>query len=390
MTKIAGRALAYRRSQIRVIFDAAARQTDVLSLEIGEPSFVTPAHVIEAAAAAALAGATHYPPTGGLPRLRQLIAEHLESCHGYSPDPNDVVVTAGATTAITALFSCLLAPGDEVLIPTPGFPNLDEMIRFVDGRPVFYSLLAENDYLPSIEELDQRVTARTRIVFINTPTNPTGAVYPADTMKELVEWSSDRGLWLISDEVYDQILLDEAAVHVPAARFSPADHVISVYSFSKRYAMTGWRVGYCVAPSRVAEELRKLELHGSYTSIVGQTAAEAALIGPQTPFADMVLAYRRRLDVATDLISQLSLKAFRPSGAMYMMGDVSATKMRSMDFALRLLAEEAVAVAPGAVFGPGGEGQVRLSLAADEPTLVAALPRIARAIERFAEAPAGA
>jgi aspartate aminotransferase len=381
---IAARSRAYRQSQIRMVFDAAARRDNVLSLEIGEPSFATPPHVIEAAARAALGGATHYPPTGGLPGLRARIAEDLSRRYSYSPALENVVVTAGATTGIVSLFGCLLDPGDEVLVPTPGFPNMDEFVKFADGVPVFYRLDRERGYLPSIDDLERARTTRTKVLFLNTPTNPSGSVYPAALMEAIIEWTASRGIWLISDEVYDQILLDEEVEHVPAARYAPADHVISVYSFSKRYAMTGWRIGYCVAPVSIADQLRKLELHGSYTSIVAQTAAEAALAGPQEPFDVMVDAYRRRRDLAWDLSHALGLAAFRPQGAFYMMVDISHAASSSLDFCLRLLDEENVALAPGAVFGPGGEGSVRVSLCAEEATLSEALPRLAHALTRTA------
>jgi aspartate aminotransferase len=386
MPALADRASAYRRSTIRQVFDAAADRDDLIRLEIGEPDFDTPDHVIRAAAEAAALGATHYPPTGGVPSLRAALAERLRTLHGYQPSPADIVVTAGGLPAIFGLFTCLLSPGDEALIPSPGFPNMNEMVRILGAVPVFYTMSAESGYLPDPDSLSGLMGSRTRVLFINTPANPTGAVYPAELMRALVDLARRRDIWLISDEVYDGLVLDADVKHHAAAPFDTSGHVLSVYSFSKVYAMTGWRLGYCVVPPVVAERMRTLELHGTYASSIAQAAGEAALRGPAEPFEAMRLAYRARRDVACEAAAELGLRAARPQGAMYLFIDVSQAGMKSMDFTLRLLDEHGVAVAPGSVFGPAGEGSVRVSLAAPEAAILAGIERIATAIRRWAPA----
>ena len=252
------RALDARRSAIREVFDAANRMPDAIRLEIGEPSFRTPRFVVDAAFEAAAAGQTGYTPNGGYASLREALAEKIERVDGFAVDPDAVVVTPGAMNALFSIYLALLEPGDEVLLPTPGFPNMDEMVRLLGGEPVFYRLERESGYLPSREELEPLVTTRTKAIFANTPGNPTGAVFPADTVRGLAELAAERGVWLISDEVYDELILDDLP-HVSAAALVPDAPVVSVYSFSKVYAMTGWRLGYCAAPPQLADVLRKLQ-----------------------------------------------------------------------------------------------------------------------------------
>ena len=381
---IAGRALSARRSAIREVFDLASRIPDAIRLEIGEPSFRTPQFVVDAAFEAAAAGHTGYTPNGGYASLRTALAEKIERVDGFTVDPDAVVVTPGAMNALFSIYLALLEPGDEVLLPTPGFPNMDEMVRLLGGEPVFYRLERERGYLPSSEELEPLVTPRTKAIFANTPGNPTGAVFPAETVRGLAELAAERGVWLISDEVYDELILDDLP-HVSAAALVPEAPVVSVYSFSKIYAMTGWRVGYCAAPPRLADVLRKLqEPQVSCPSAISQHAAQAALRGPRDEFDAMRAAYRERRDRAVDAASACHLGAFRTQGTFYMLVDVAPSGLSSRDFTLRLLDEFRVAVAPGEVFGPGGDGLVRISFAVEPNVLAEGMSRIARAIETYA------
>ena len=375
------RALGMKRSAIRTVFDAAEGRSEVIRLEIGEPSFPTPPHIVEAALRAARDGFTRYTANGGLPSLRKLLAEKVERIDGYSASPDQVVATPGGMNALFSIYLALLNEGDEVLLPSPGFPNMDETVKLLGGVPVFYPLTLEGGYLPIPAELDRLVTDRTRILFINTPGNPTGTVFPGALVKELVEFARRRGLWVIADEVYDQLVLDDDREHVSAARFDRDNRVISVYSFSKVYAMTGWRLGYCVAPKPLAETLRKLqEPQVSCPSAISQKAAEAALTGPQDAREAMRHAYQERRDRAWEVMRDVDLNGFRTQGTFYMLIDVAPAGVSSMDFTLRLLAESAVSVAPGEVFGPMGQGLVRISLA-NEPALTAeGIRRIAAAV----------
>ena len=367
----ADRVLAYRRSEIRVLFDAAAKTPGALRLEVGEPSFTTPSHIIDAAAKAAHDGHTGYGPNGGLLSLRELLVEKLFKVNGISAESDEVVVTPGGMNALYSTFGVLLEPGDEVLLPTPGFPNMDEMIRLYSSKPVFYHLKAEAGFLPDLDELKSLVTPRTKVLFINSPSNPTGCVFDADTMASLVEFANQNDLWIVSDEVYDELLLDETVRHVPAARFDNDGRVISIFSFSKVYAMTGWRVGYLVANRQFADLARKIqEPQVSCPSTISQKAAEAALTGPRAPIDEMLKSYRKRLGLATEIATNNKIRAVKSAGTIYMLlnvGDYGSTG--DVEFALDLLKSHKVSIAPGSVFGPGGAGMVRISLAASESTI---------------------
>ena len=382
MRATAGGAEALRRSEIRVLFDAAARiGEDVIRLEVGEPSFTTPAHVIEAAARAARDGHTGYGPNGGLLSLRELLAGKLRRVNGIEAAVDEIVVTPGAMNALYSVYLALLSPGDEVLLPTPGFPNMDETVRLLGGRPVFYPLKAAAGFLPDVEALEALVTERTRVLFVNTPANPTGAVYPAELMEALVGMAARHDLWLLCDEVYDEMVLSPGCVHTAAAPFDADGRVITVCSFSKVYAMTGWRVGYAAAPSAVADLLRKLqEPLVSCPSTISQKAAEAALTGPRAPYDEMLDAYRRRREVALDTAAGVGLAAVASDGTLYMLVDVSAAGVDDLDFALGLLRSHSVSVAPGSVFGPAGRGWARISLAAEEAAIAEGLRRLAKAL----------
>ena len=378
----AGRAASLRRSEIRVLFDAASRADgDVIRLEVGEPSFTTPSHVIEAAAQAARDGHTGYGPNGGLLSLRELLSEKLRRVNGIEAPPDQIVVTPGAMNALYSVYLALLEPGDEVLLPTPGFPNMDETVRLLGGRPVFYPLAADEGFLPDVAALDDLVTVRTRMLFVNTPANPTGAVYPARLMEDLVEFAARRDLWLLCDEVYDEMVLAPGRVHTAAAPFDADGRVITVCSFSKVYAMTGWRVGYAAAPPAVAAVLRTLqEPQVSCPSTISQKAAEAALTGPRAPYEAMLQAYRRRRAAALEAAAAAGLRAVAPDGTLYMLVDASGSGLDDLDFALSLLRTHAVSVAPGSVFGPAGRGWARISLAADEASITEGLHRMGEAV----------
>lgn len=358
------RARDLRRSTIRVLFDAADQNPDAIRLEVGEPSFTTPQHIIEAASEAAAAGYTRYGPNGGLTSLRELLVDKIQTINGFEASLEQVVVTPGAMNGLYSIYAALLNPGDEVLLPTPGFPNMDETVRLLGGRPVFYELERNDGYLPDPDRIASLVTPQTKAMFLNTPNNPTGAVIPPERIEAILSATSERGIWVISDEVYDQLILDDGLPYLSPGSIDTSTPVISVYSFSKVYAMTGWRVGYLAAPPALAQVLRTLqEPQVSCPSTVSQKAAEAALTGPREPIEAMRLAYIQNRDFAWSRMQNLGLEGFRTQGTFYMLIDISKSGLAPLDFSLRLLEEHGVAVAPGEVFGPGGSGVVRISLA---------------------------
>ena len=377
------RARDLRRSTIRVLFDAADQNPDAIRLEVGEPSFTTPQHIIDAASSAAAAGYTRYGPNGGLTSLRELLVDKIQKVNGFKAAFDQVVVTPGAMNGLYSIYAALLNPGDEVLLPTPGFPNMDETVRLLGGQPVFYELERHDGYLPDPDRIASLVTPRTKALFLNTPNNPTGAVIPPERIEAILSVTSERGVWVISDEVYDQLILDDGLPYLSPGSVDTSMPIISVYSFSKVYSMTGWRVGYVVAPPALAQILRTLqEPQVSCPSTISQKAAEAALTGPREPIEAMRSAYVENRDSAWTRLLELGLEGFRTQGTFYMLVDIAKSGLAPLDFSLRLLEEGGVAVAPGEVFGPGGNEVVRISLANDRENIELGLDALSSFIEK--------
>lgn len=353
-------------SGIRAIALAAAGRPDITHLEFGEPDFPTPPAIVAAAHEAALRGATRYGPSAGLSELREAICRKLDRDNGIADArPEQTIVTAGGVGALTAAYRAVLDAGSEILVPDPGWPNLASIARLCDAVPVGYPLASSGDHRPDLATLDRLVTARTRALVINSPANPLGSVWPADVLTELGTWAASRGLVVISDECYDQLWLDEPAPTM--SRCAPQATVITVFSLSKSYAMTGWRIGYAYAPAEVIARMARVqETTVSCVSTPTQHAAIEALTGSQAGVAQMRAAYRARRDSAVALAGRLGLPVDRPAGAFYLWLRLPDRVTDSTRFALDLLDTAGVAAAPGAAFGPGGEGHLRLSLAASE------------------------
>ena len=369
-------------SGIREIMNAAWGRADVLHLEVGQPDFATPRHVVAAAHEAAMAGHTGYTPTAGIPALRAALADKIRDRNGFAVDPEQVVLGNGGAQAIYASLAVLTEPGDGILLPDPAWPNFVMMAALLSLDVAHYPLTAAGGYVPDVADLERLVTPRTRVLLLNSPSNPLGAVIDRDRMARLLEFAARHDLWVVSDECYDEITFDGPAVS-PAA-LDRDGRVVTVFSFSKTYAMTGWRLGYAAAPPAVAEVLVKAqEPLISCINTPTQHAGLAALESPPEVVGAMVAAYRQRRDTVLGRLADLGMPAFRPAGAFYTWVDISGSGVGAREFALRLLAEEKVAVAPGTAFGPGGEGFVRVSLAAAEADLVEGSVRLARLVTRL-------
>jgi aspartate/methionine/tyrosine aminotransferase len=380
--KVNPAAAAMAPSGIREIMNAAWGQADILHLEVGQPDFPTPPHVVAAAHEAAAAGHTGYTPTAGIPALRAALADKIRERNGFSVEPGQVVLGNGGAQAIQATLACLTEPGDGILLPDPAWPNFAMMAALLRLDTAHYSLTAAGRYVPDVAELERLVTPRTRVLLLNSPSNPLGSVIDRDRMTALLEFAARHDLWVLSDECYDEITFDGTAVS-PAA-LDRDGRVVTVFSFSKTYAMTGWRLGYVAAPPAVADVLVKAqEPLISCINTPTQYAGLAALESPSQVIGGMVAAYRQRRDTVVGQLTELGMSAFRPAGAFYAWVDVSGSGGGAREFALQLLAEERVAVAPGTAFGPGGEGFVRISLAASEPDLAEGSVRLARLWHRL-------
>ena len=364
-------------SAIREIANASARVPGAIRLDVGDPDIATPTHIARAGCEAILAGDTKYTATQGYETLRHSICRKLESVNGIHATPDQVVCTTGSTSAIAAALAVTVNPGDEVLIPDPCWPNYLLMATLLGIRAARYPCPRTQGYLPDLAALEERITPRTRAILVNSPNNPTGAVYPASVMQGIVQLALRRGIWIISDESYDQITFGSEAVS-PATLVDDG-RVISCFTFSKTYSMTGWRLGYAVASTTVAASMIKaLQAMTASPSSIAQRAGQAALDGPQDCVATVVQAYRFRRNSAVDILARAGLLVLAPSGTMYVLADVSRAGTDSRDFALRLLQDRQVSVAPGGAFGEATEGTVRISL-------VTPVPSAREGIERLVE-----
>jgi aspartate aminotransferase len=380
MPPIAPNAEGMPRSGIRAIMDMAWRLPGpVIGLHVGEPSFTTPPHVLEAAADAYAKGRTRYVPNAGVTELREAIAAKLRERNGLDgAETERVIVSAGGMQALHLGMSAVVGAGDEVLVPDPGWPNFTMLVQLLQGVPVRYELRPGNGFQPDVDELARLVTPRTRAIVVNSPSNPLGTVLPAAAVERLVEFAREHDLWLVSDECYEEITFD--GPHVSPARYDTDGRVISCFSFSKTYAMTGMRVGYLLAPPELAPVCAKLqEPLVACVNAPAQYGALAALTGPQEQAAAARDAYRERRKAATAVLDRAGLPYLRPEGAFYLWADVSDRCGDDVTaWAERLLREEHVAVAPGTTFGPHGAGWIRLSLATATEDLLEGLERIIR------------
>jgi aspartate/methionine/tyrosine aminotransferase len=374
MKPLAQTATAMPGSGIREIVHLALTMPDVIRLEVGEPNFPTPPHIVKAAHQAANEGFTKYGPSSGLYSLRELLAERVSRMDGYPVTPAQVNVSVGGVQGILAALSALLNPGDEVLIPDPAWPNYEMAILLREGTPVHYPLYIEQGFVPRPEDIEPLITARTKLLIINSPSNPTGAVFPRETIEGLVALAQRYDLYLLSDEVYDELIFE--GEHVSPALYD-AERTIAIYAFSKTYAMTGWRVGYVVANDELSKTIMKIqEPMISCVASPMQKAAEAALTGPQDCIREMRDSYRERRDAVVELLKQEGYYVYTPRGAFYIMVDVSDAGVDSRQFALNLLETCRVAVAPGTAFGNLGDHFVRISLATEQNLLLEGVQRM--------------
>jgi aspartate aminotransferase len=372
-------------SGIREIANLAAVTPDAIRLEVGQPDFRTPDHVVAAAKRALDEGWHGYTPTAGLPSLRERVAGKLHRVNGIDVPPEQVVCGVGGVGVISAAVAALVEPGDEVLLGDPSWPNYRLMLAAAHVRPVRYACPPELGFLPDLERLQALVTPRTRLLIVNSPNNPTGRVYPPEVLRRLGEIADRHALWVITDECYDQVVLDGSGAAPGMRAHADPDRVISCFTFSKTYAMTGWRLGYATGhPAALDSMVKVIESCASGTTTIVQRAAEAALDGPQDCVTEMVRAYRRRRDIAVDILREAGLLTVVPEGAFYVMADVSPAGLGSLEFARLLLAERQVSVAPGTAFGRVADRMVRVSLASADEHLREGLGRLCEQVAELA------
>jgi aspartate/methionine/tyrosine aminotransferase len=357
------------------MLEHAAAVPDAIMLVNGDPNFTTPGHIIDAAAKAAHAGRTGYSPGQGIMPLREALVAKLAVRNGINTTAQEICVTVGACGGLYTTLLMLLDPGDEILVPDPGWTNYEAMVHVLGAQSVPYSVGEGADWQLDPVRLEAAVTDRTKALLLNSPNNPTGSVLSEQTLRRVLEIAERHDLWVVSDEAYDELIFD--TTHVSAASVAGSDRVISIFSFSKTYAMTGWRVGYVTGPR---EFVRELSLHQepvySCASTVSQYAALAALAGPQDCVGEMVAAYRHRRDTVARIIEDSRCGYHQPDGGFFVMVDCRIHSPDSWKFALAALTQAGVGVVPGAAFGAQGEGYVRLTLATAEEPLIEGVQRL--------------
>mgnify|MGYP000589712073 FL=1 len=356
----------------------------IVHLEVGEPDFDTPAHIKDAAVRALQEGYTHYTPTAGLWEAREVVAEYVARTRRIPVQPQEVVLTTGAKPVMFFAMLMLVQPGDEVVVPDPGYPIYESMARFAGGTVKPLPLRERNDFRVDPEELRSLLSPRTRLVVLNSPHNPCGSVLTADDLTAIAEAVQRTDAWVLSDEIYGRITY---GVEAPSIASLPGmqERTIILDGFSKTYAMTGWRLGYGVMPAALAERMTQLATNAtSCPAAFTQVAGMEALRGPQDAVDRMVAEFRRRRDhIVQGLNAIEGITCRTPLGAFYVFPNVTGVDADSQRFASFLLNEMGVAVLAGTAFGSSGQGYLRLSYAASIAAIDEGLQRIAEGVRRY-------
>jgi len=385
--RLSERARQVPPSGIRRFFEIAATMDDVISLGIGEPDFVSPQPVMDAAKASLDEGRTGYTSNSGIKKLRHLIAEDIDERHGVSYDAEEqVLVTVGVSEAMQLAMLALLDPGDEILIPEPCFVSYGPTASFAGADVSYVPTSSENDFAVTAEAIAERVTPCTKALMLGYPNNPTGAVLALEEAERIAEVVVENDLLLISDEIYDRLIYGDARerghVCLPSVE-GLKERTVLLGGFSKNYAMTGWRIGYACAPRDVFDALYKLHQYIVMSApTMGQVGAMAAIEESQDAVEEMRASYDERRRVIVEGLREAGLPTFEPEGAFYAFPDIRPTGLSSEEFAQQLLKEEHVACVPGDAFGPSGEGFVRCSYATGLDDIREAVERIGRFVDQ--------
>jgi len=382
--------LASRMSRLgtETAFEALARARaleaegrSIIHLGIGEPDFDTPEHIRDAAKGALDGGFTHYTPSPGIMEVREAIARHQSERQGYNVERERIVVTPGGKPVMFFTILALAEEGDEVIYPNPGFPIYESMIRFAGATPVPWPLREENDFAADVGELRDLVSARTKLIIVNSPNNPCGSVIPEDGLRQIAEIANETDAVVLSDEIYKDFYFE--GEHISITRFpGMRERTVILDGLSKSYAMTGWRVGYGVFPEPLVEPVSRLMTNSvSCTAGFSQIATVAALESSQEPTRAMVAEFRQRRDVIVGGLNALpGVRCRVPKGAFYTFPSIAGTGLSSQEFEHRMLADAGVSLLSGTAFGAGGEGYVRISFANSVANIEEALRRMERVL----------
>jgi aminotransferase len=367
------------RSGIRDFFDIVTTMKDVISLGIGEPDFDTPWHVRESTVFALERGVTHYTSNFGYLELRRALAGYVKKMFGaeYNPE-NEILITVGVSEALDLALRALLNPGDEVLYHEPCYVSYRATILFAYGKPLAVETRAENGFRLTRAMLEEKVTPKTKVLMLNFPNNPTGAIMSRGDLEDIAAFARERDLLVITDEIYGELTYDTphtSIVSLPGMR----ERTILLHGFSKAWAMTGYRLGYACGPAELIEGMMKIHQYTMLcASSMGQKAALEALARPESDVGEMLAEYRRRRNFLVSAFSDMGIECHRPLGAFYAFPSVARFGLPSKEFALKLLHEEKVALVPGTAFGTCGEGFVRCAYATSMDNIKEAMVRLKR------------
>jgi aspartate/methionine/tyrosine aminotransferase len=361
-----------------------AKGHDIIHLEIGEPDFATPANVRLAGIRAIAEGQTRYNPPAGLSSLREIIADLAGKKRGIQITPKQIVVSPGAKPNLFFPTLALVNPGDEVVYPNPGFPTYEAMIGIAGGIPVPVPLVESNSFSFDLKTFDRLVNQRTRLIILNSPSNPTGGVIPMADLEHIAETAQRYDCWVLSDEIYSQMAFDGLAVPSIASLPGMAERTIIVDGFSKTYAMTGWRLGFGIMPESLAERMGLLLTHSvGCTAHFTQIAGIEALTGPQEEATRMVTEYQRRRDLIVDGLNKLpGIHCLKPQAAFYAFPNIQKTNKSSQEVA-NLMLNGGVALLPGSTFGSYGEGYLRVVFANSAENIKRALERMEKVLKEL-------
>jgi aminotransferase len=372
------------RSGIRDFFEIVSTREDVISLGIGEPDFVTPWHIRDAAVQALDRGTTSYTSNMGLLALRRGIAQYVEKKTGIGYRPADeVLVTVGVSEGLDLAIRALIEPGDEVLYHEPSYVSYNPLIQFAYGVPVAIQTKKENGFRLTRAELEEHVSPKSKVLLLNYPNNPTGAALSQKDVEDIAAFAIEHDLIVLTDEIYDELTYDRehfSIISVPGMQ----ERTIYLHGFSKAWAMTGWRMGFTCAPPELTEAMMKIHQYTMLCApILSQEASIEALKKADADIAYMKAEYKKRRNFIHSSFEEMGIPCIYPDGAFYAFADVGKFGMTSKEFALKLLDEQNVACVPGTAFGPCGEGFIRCSYATSLDAIKEAMVRIARFIEKL-------
>jgi aspartate aminotransferase len=357
---------------------------EILHFELGEPNFDTPPNIIEAACNALKSGETHYASSMGLYSFRETVQQTTEKSRGFKPEIDQILVTPGANAIIYLAVSCLVNPGEEVIVPDPGFPTYYSAIKYCGAVPVSVPLYESNHFRMNPQDLRKRITSKTRLIILNSPSNPTGAVMTPEEIDEVARIAEEHDIYLLSDEIYARMVFDGGNhFHTPARLDECKERTIIINGFSKAFAMTGWRLGVAIGPREVIEKMGLVvQTIVSCVPPFIQLAGIEAIKGDQTLIEKMMAEYQKRRDILVAGLNNIpGIKCIKPEGALYVFPNIAGTGMTSEEFADFALEKAGVALLPGNNFGEHGQGFVRLCYVNTLENIELAIKKLAQAIK---------